>query len=588
MISDYFQNLFADMEHSVMYHLLRGLLFFVITAALLAGYAISQFRSLRDADAMEYAQLGRQAAAGRGMTTQCLRPVDIWFMQQHHKQPDLQRFPDLRHMPLYPAVAGWSTRLLSPLPDFETPFAIFPPEAQITVPLGICFIILTGLFLFLAARRLFDDRIAGLATLCFFVADTVLQTAICGGPLPMLMFLTTACAYMAIVAAQAWEDSRGAAGWTAFIAAAILGGAACLTAYSAIIPVIAIGIFAAAHANKGRTAMAGLFVLIVLIMVMPWLIRNSRICGSPFGLAPAGLLHDTFLYPGQSFDRTLAPDLNFQRTTMAIRQKFTDGILALAGKGAPAAGLGLLFCFFAASFFTRFETLHASRFRWAIGGSVVLLFAGGILFSNAELPRIVLPFCLIYGAAFLFTLIARTEYPDMAWPPVLVGLAVVLTAVPLAGRLLGPRAALPYPPYYPPFITHAAQFMTGDEILCTDMPWATAWYGGRTSLLLPKTTADVQTLRAAGLPVAGIYLTPETSNLPYAFTLASGANREWLALVNGRVPADFPFQHGLSFPPGSHDQIFLTDRARWQTQAATNDLAESADPSLVVRPAATP
>jgi hypothetical protein len=130
--------------------------------------------------------------------------------------------------------------------------------------------------------------------------------------------------------------------------------------------------------------------------------------------------------------------------------------------------------------------------------------------------------------------------------------------------------------------------MTGDEILCTDMPWATAWYGGRTSLLLPKTTADVQTLRAAGLPLAGIYLTPETSNLPYALTLASGANREWLALVNGRVPADFPFQHGLSFPPGSHDQIFLSDRARWQTPAATNDLAESADPSLVIRPAATP
>jgi len=584
MISDYLQNLFADMEHSIMYHLLRGLLFLVITAALLCGYAITQFRGLRDADAMEYAQLGRQIATGQGMTTQCLRPVDIWFMQQHNKQPDLQRFPDLRHMPLYPVVAGWGMKHLSPLFDFETPFAIFPAEAQIIVPLGIFFIILTGLFVFLAARRLFDDRIAGLATLCFFAADLVLQTAISGGPLPMLMFLITAGAYAAIVAAQAWEDSRNSAGWISFIGAAILGGAACLTSYAAIIPVIAIGLFAAAHANKGRAAMAGLFLLTVLIMVMPWMVRNSRTCGSPFGLAPASLLHNTFLYPDRSFERTLTPDLQPQRVSMAIRQKFTDGIMSISSKGSPAPGPGLLFCFFIASFFTRFETLHASRFRWAVGGSVILLFAGGILFSNADMLNIMLPFCLIYGAAFLFTLIAKTDYPDMAWPPVLVGLVVVLTAVPLAGRLLGPKASLPYPPYYPPFITHAAQFMTGKEILCTDMPWATAWYGGRTSLLLPKTTDDVQTLRAAGMPVAGIYLTPETSNLPYAFTLAAGANRDWFALVNGRVPTEFPFRHGLSFPPGSHDQILLTDRARWQAPAATNDLAESTDPSLIIRP----
>jgi hypothetical protein len=96
-----------------------------------------------------------------------------------------------------------------------------------------------------------------------------------------------------------------------------------------------------------------------------------------------------------------------------------------------------------------------------------------------------------------------------------------------------------------------------DECLVTDIPWATAWYGNRTSLLLPRRVAEVETLNRPPFRVGGIYLTTETR-------LAPKTDVSWVALLERRVPEGFPFAAGLDLPPGTRDQLFLTDRERWK------------------------
>ncbi len=63
----------------------------------------------------------------------------------------------------------------------------------------------------------------------------------------------------------------------------------------------------------------------------------------------------------------------------------------------------------------------------------------------------------------------------------------------LAGLLLrdqGRRTGLPYPPYFHRYIGWVATMLEPEECLVTDIPWATAWYGGRTSVLLPRHIDD--------------------------------------------------------------------------------------------------
>jgi len=135
------------------------------------------------------------------------------------------------------------------------------------------------------------------------------------------------------------------------------------------------------------------------------------------------------------------------------------------------------------------------------------------------------------------------------------------SALPLILTLMPPRAGVPYPPYFPPFITHVAKLLKPDELLCTDMPWATAWYGRRNSLLLPATIDDFYEINDYNKRISGLYFTTITRNKAYVKDLLTGPERSWFPLLEGRIPSDFPLTQG--FPLNNMDQLFLTDRVRW-------------------------
>ena len=137
-----------------------------------------------------------------------------------------------------------------------------------------------------------------------------------------------------------------------------------------------------------------------------------------------------------------------------------------------------------------------------------------------------------------------------------------MSALPLVLTLALPRVGVPYPPYYAPYISHISRMLSDDEILCTDIPWATAWYGNRNSLLLPRTIDDFYEIHFKTKLISGIYFTTVTRDRPYIRTLVSGDYKSWFPIQEGRIPGDFPLTQG--FPLSNRDQLFLTDRPRWK------------------------
>jgi hypothetical protein len=580
------QDLANSLEEGLGRLLIRAFLFVCLVLAIFGLYAFFRFRGLTEPAAMDNAQLARNLAAGRGFVTQCVRPSDLACLARvaGTNFPALP-CPDVRHAPLFPALLAAGFKVLRPpaaLPPYP---GLFPPEARVIVPLGVLLAIGTGGLIFLTGRRLFDARTGGLAMIIYFVSDAVLADAISGTPLPLMAFLATAATYAAVVGVLRKAEERPWLSWLApFLLSAVLSGLAFLAGYAMVALAVALAGLAVVGFERWRWTGALVFLAIFAAVASPWLLRNKRVSGAWLGAAPRAAVSQSWLYPDDALDRTLRPNLSAARVMPAARAKLRTNLLRLSDENLRPLGGGLMLCFFLASLFARFERDEANRIRWPLLLGLALLFglaalAGG---DAAGLPRVFLPFVVLYGTAFLFVVMEKTCFLEAAAPAVLPWIAAALCALPAAIKVAAAPAPPPYPPYFPPFIAYASRLMAPDEVMCTDIPWATAWYGNRASLLLPQTRGEFLEIVARLPRLNALYLTQRTANRPYVGALVSGADRSWLPLLDRRLPPDFPLTQGIDFPPGTRDQLLLFDRVRWQ-EAPPAGLAE--DSGLELRPA---
>jgi hypothetical protein len=98
------------------------------------------------------------------------------------------------------------------------------------------------------------------------------------------------------------------------------------------------------------------------------------------------------------------------------------------------------------------------------------------------------------------------------------------------------------------------------------MPWAVAWYADRKSVLIPDSPKDFDKLndyRILGAPLAGLYLTPVSTDQPLFSSIYDGIYREWQGLF-----ARPPRVQGFSLPvykllPVDGGCILFSDHDRW-------------------------
>ena len=138
-----------------------------------------------------------------------------------------------------------------------------------------------------------------------------------------------------------------------------------------------------------------------------------------------------------------------------------------------------------------------------------------------------------------------------------------------------------YPPYWPPWIQQFARWMTEQELVMSDMPWATAWYGQRQSVWTTMNVQDARnhddfyTINDSKKPVRALYLTPLSMDARFFSQMLKGQDWAWgkfvvdsLVLTNG-LPPGFPLKHCFADAFNS-GHVFLTDWPRWK-EAARNE-----------------
>ena len=63
--------------------IIRVMLYVLLLLMIMMFYTATQFRGLKDAEAMDYAQLGRNISLNGGLVTKCVRPLTMWKVGQH-------------------------------------------------------------------------------------------------------------------------------------------------------------------------------------------------------------------------------------------------------------------------------------------------------------------------------------------------------------------------------------------------------------------------------------------------------------------------------------------------------------------------
>lgn len=570
------QDLVYSVDAGLGLKIIRTTLFCLFVIGLIIIFTARQFRGFDNADAMDYAQLGRNLAQSNRYLTQCVRPVTIAQIsaRSFDGNAQIERHPEIIKPPLYPALLAANFKFfdlvgvdLFPSSKTFQGLRIYPAEQWVIIPLHHFFTALSGLLLYLLGRALFSHKLGLLSVLTYFLSETVWMDSIHGTGLPVLVFFVLGATYFALLAMINRRERKPLWNWVLFFCLSILfSAAAFLTHYAAmaVIPGLALFIWIMGSRTQRGGHLAFFYVSLTFLIVSPWLLRNYQLSGSPLGLAPHTALTGSNAYPGDSLMRTLKPEFKLNAGLNAAKAKWVKNFNELYTNRLTAMGGGLLITFFMVTFFYRFVRVPVHKLRWGIGLSMVLFFAGAGFFDKEtfRLYHIFWPFVILYGLAFFSILLDRLDLGIQLYKTGLTVLVVGLTALPLLITIfVSPAPGLPYPPYYAPFIMRVSELLKPAEVMCTDMPWATAWYGRRTSILMPKTLDDYYEINDYRKYISGLYITTITKNRPFVSDLLEGSEKTWFPVTMGRLPPDFPLRQGFAL--NKQDQLFLTDSVRW-------------------------
>ncbi|HMP73577.1 MAG TPA: glycosyltransferase family 39 protein [Kiritimatiellia bacterium] len=557
------QDLVYNVDVGIGLKLVKTGLYLLLVLGLVSIYTATQFHGLNNAQAMDYAQLGRNIAHLGTFQTQVIRPAALHHLtEKKGDSPEWMRnHPDIVNPPLYPLTLAAGFSLVGDSYPRDQSFKVIPPEQYVIIPLNLLFSLLTGLFLYFTAKRFFDPRIALIGVSLFFLSDSVWATSITGLPTSLVTFLAILMFRFMLIAHERYAESTTFRHW-AFpaAAAALCAGLAILTRYAAWPLLAGIILWIAVQFRGPALPKALALVLaIVAILLAPWIARNLSVSGAPFGMTPKLANNDTELLVTRSYERALYPE---PAGTAALRNKWLAGLESLYAQPFRTIGDGVLIGLFFTTFFFRFVRDSIRVMRWTLLLALALLLNISALYTSDDstLLQIFWPFVILYGLSFYFILIDRLQItiPLVRWS--VHAALITATSLPLLFTLLPPRAAHPYPPYDPAVISFVSQKLNPDELLCTDIPWATAWYGNRNSILLPKEMREFYDIHDLRRRISGLYFTTETRDLPFARTLLTGPFRSWWPVFQLRIPGDFPLKEAVFLY--NQDQLFLTDRPR--------------------------
>lgn len=562
------QNLVYHLEVGVGPAILKSFLFLLFIGLVAMLFLATQYQGFKNPRAMDQAQLARTFSETGRLNTRMVRPGDLRMLEEKGRwQPGgeqgLTARPDLVNAPLYPLVLGSAFKLLGT--EFpESRAAKYPPEQWVIIPLNLLFCFLSGLFMYLAGRRLFSPRVAFTGLTVYFLSSALWAGAVDGTEVS-LASLFASVAFWALTRILTDEGEDSVSGLPLWIPV-VVGGAALsllfLTRYAGIILVPGYLLVLGIRLQKRSIVPILVTLGILLAGAAPWMLRNLSLSGSPFGFAPMYAVHGQEI--GQIFMRSY---LEVDQTNLNLFRGVIARLLASARLGLTFEDVslanGVVLSLFVATFFYGFQRPSVRILRWGLLASYgCLIIAGGLFGENQfEATPILVPMVILYGCAFFYLLLDRMQLglPVLSLA-VVVGF-ITVQSLPLLVTLMPPKPSS-YPPYRAPDITLISTPFEQTELLCTDMPWATAWYGGQTSLYLPVTVEQFFVIHDTVQPIRGLYLTMLTRDLKYQSQLIRGNYQSWKPIMDlNPLPNGWPLLAG--FPIRGGESVILADRNRW-------------------------
>lgn len=545
---------------------IRGGMFAVLIISLTLLYIFVQFRGFSSVTAMDQAQIARNIASGKGFTTQFIRPLAIWQLENEGKPIPAENFPDFYQAPLGPFVNALPLLLVKSGWKMTATDLVYIGDRAIAMG-SIVFFLLSVVIWYFVGSRLFDSKLSLIGCAIILLTDMMWQFSMSGLPQMLMLFLFSGAVWLTVFAMQKKEQ--------VVVTIASLFGAGLLFGLMTLAHGLCIWIFAgwlifalAYFQPRGIAALAALAAL--LMVTLPWMVRNFSVCGNPFGLSVyAALVSGN--NPEEGFLRSLdgAPPMSGS----GLYSKMKSGVSSQLDGLFSYLGLNLAAGAFFLALLHPFRSPVVSLFRWCVVlmwlGAVAGMGAFGLsgVVSSNQLHVLFLPVFIFFGLAFLMVLWSRWEFGYPLLRIIFLSVVVLLCSAPLLTTLISSRkVAIQWPPYIPPFIAILGDWYGEKEIIASDMPWAVAWYAQRKSVLLPESVRAFNRLndyRTLGAPISGLYLTPITGNLRLFSDIYKGAYKEWALLITRPPKVDgfaLPFFTAL---PIDGECIIFSDRDRW-------------------------
>ncbi len=585
----------------------------LLAAVLSPIYTAGQFRNgLAKREAMDMAQLARNIARGEGFTTHVIRPLSLWQLEQNGwdiqnkdtRDRLINRHPDISNPPLYPFVLAQIFKIL-PKSVFKYNEAdhIFPAERWGILPFNQLCLLATILITYLWAKRLFDARVAAMVGWLLLFSDTLWSYGVSGLPtnlLMLLMLLAMYCLFLADDRLNPPEPAEGdvanttPAGITGPVVALVIGsavllGLSFLTRYLAGFFIIPLAIYAARiFRGRGAALWAGVYAVVFLAVITPWLVRNERVCGSMLGLAKYQLIERSGTIQGEALQRSYQPDLTNDYSLRPLISKFLGNARPNLLINLRLIGSDFLVIFFGVGLMYGFRRRDTTRLRGVLVGAIlVAIFAMSLIGSDPErigpevgggnLLVLLLPLVAIFGVAFFYLLLDRIPFRIKLTRGMAIGAFVALNVSPMIFTMLPPRPGMfPYPPYSPPVTRWVAGLFEQNELGCSDLPWSMAWDGDRRTVWLPMTVDEFYQISDFVAPnnVQFVFLTPYLLDSKRQSEVIKGEYKGWAGILQGQLRADFPLK---AFVAPTPDHILLADRARWTKKRVEE--APTAQPS---------
>ena len=316
------RSIYDRREHFL--RLLRPSLLWVPMLICVAGSALLKFgispHQFEGTETLANAVIARELTRGQGFKTRILTPLSLGYTNVEGRAA-----PDVEYPPLFPIVLA-----VTAFPFRQT------PGTACTITLLLHLLIATSIFVWVNKLSR-DIRAACMATAVYGLAPVALEAAISGAAITLATLVVANLVFWLlwlVVPPQSpsysWDappKSRTPSrrDWIMYLGAGIVAGLAILADYRMIFLVAFVALYIWRAGDVRRLKPALLFFCGALVTLIPWMVRNAHITGSPFfSLYWGRALIATQTFPGLSF---YCRELSTGETVASVMSQYKFDIL---------------------------------------------------------------------------------------------------------------------------------------------------------------------------------------------------------------------------------------------------------------------